>query len=724
MRVPARFIGAIVLASRVAAASPADEFDLVITAAASEIVIDGRLDDRAWRDARDLGPLTQREPTEGAEPSERTTVRVTRDADRLYVGIVCYDREPRRVVATQMARDADLGLDDSFAIVLDTFFDHRNGYFFQVNPLGARTDGLITSNGDPNKEWDGIWAARAIRTAEGWSAELAIPFKTLNFNPAQAVWGFNVERIIKRRQESIRWKAARQNMRFSQLSEAGAISGFERLRQGRGIEVRPYGAGGLVRDARGLPIDGDAQAGLDVVKNLTPSMTATVTVNTDFAETEVDARQINLTRFSLFFPEKRGFFLQNSGIFQTAGQGQRADQVRGADVLPFFSRRIGLTPDGEPLPILGGAKLAGRAGAWNVGLLDVRTRESDGVEGSNYFVGRVSRNFGRQSLVGALVTRGSPSGEGRPLAGLDARFARSNVFGDKNLIVEGAVFTAIRDADAQPSKGRWASTVRVDYPNDPLGINITFKDIGDSFTPGMGFVPRHGIRKGNYNIDYFQRPRKWGIRHNHWELLTESIHDPEWRLLNWRIFTAPLNIRTESGEHIEWNYMPEYEFLDAPFEIRPGIIVPPGGYTMQRYRAEINTATKRRFIYDLSVRYGEFYGGHRVETTTTVRYKPSVYVALQLGLTRNDVDLPQGRFNTSIWQGRVDLSFSPDVSLSNFLQYDTVSRIAGLNTRFRWILQPGNDLFFVVNAGLQNETDRWVTAYERVTSKLQYTWRF
>jgi hypothetical protein len=722
---------ALVLWARAGAAAPAGTVS--VPYAAERPRIDGRLGDAAWRAAADLGPLTQREPREGAQPSEATRVLLLLDDEALYVAVRCDDSRAAAIVRTQMTRDADLAQDDSIEIVVDTFQDRRNGYYFQANALGAQADGLISNNNEPNKEWDGIWLAAAETTASGWTVEIAIPFKTLNFDPARDAWGFNLQRTIRRTQETIRWRAARQNMRLAQLSEAGVIEGLAGRKQGVGLDVRPFLSAGILREGAGRPIKGDPDAGLDVLHNLTPSLTATLTVNTDFAETEVDARQINLTRFSLFFPEKRTFFLQNAGIFTTAGQGQRADQARGQDIVPFFSRRIGLTPDNAPLPILAGGKLTGRVGAWNVGVLDVHTRdldtaESAPIEGRNFFAARAARDFGRQSMVGVLVTHGNPSGDGqRPMAGVDARLARSDLFGSRNLVVEGALFRSFAPArvpGARPRSDQWAGTLRIDYPNDPLGINLTFKDIGSEFRPGLGFVPRRGIRKGNYNIDYFQRPRRWGIRHQHWELLTETIHDRDGRLLNWRIFTAPINLRLESGEHIEWNYMPEHEFLDAPFEIRTGVVVPPGGYTMHRYRAEVNTATKRRVIGDVSVRYGEFYGGSRVESSVGLRYRPSVHVALQIGLDRNDVSLPQGDFRTMIWRARADVGVTPALTINNFLQYDTDSRIAGLNSRLRWILRPGNDLFFVVNLGRLNEEDRWSPAYERITSKVQYTLRF
>jgi hypothetical protein len=685
--------------------------------------LDGRLDDDVWRDAVDLGVLTQREPREGVEPSERTEVRMFRDDDNLYLGITCHDSQPRGVVGAQMARDADLTVDDSIEIVIDTFRDLRNGYYFQVNPAGARADGLIANNGESSREWDGIWEAKTQRGPFGWSAEIALPFKTLNFDPARGEWGLNVQRTIKRKQETIRWRAPRQNIRLTQVSEAGPIGGLANIRQGHGLDVRPYVSGG-VRSAGDGPHSGDADAGLDVVKNLSPRLSAVLTVNTDFAETEVDARQVNLTRFSLFFPEKRAFFLQNAGIFQAAGQGQRPDQGSGADLLPFFSRKIGLDVRGEPLPVLGGGKLAGRAGAWNIGLLDIHTRDFGPVEGRNFAVARLSRNVGSQSLIGVIATHGSNAGAARPLVGVDGRWSRSDFLGDKNLVVEGALFQAFMD-EALPGPGdAWSAVGRIDYANDPLGINVSLKRIGERFDPGLGFVPRRGIVKGNYNIDYYQRPRKWGIRHQHWELLTTTVHHPDGRLLNWRIFTAPLNVRTESGEHIEWNYMPEYEYLDAPFEIFPGVVVPPGGYTMHRYRAEVNSATKRRLVGDVSVRYGEFYGGRRTESALSLRYKPSPHFAAQLSLSRNDVKLPQGSFKTNLWQARIDTAFTPDLTWTTFVQYDDVSRVGGVNSRFRWTPKQGSDVFLVVNLGRLREDGRWLPAYDRVTTKAQYTFRF
>jgi hypothetical protein len=305
------------------------------------------LDEDVWRQAKAIGPLVQQVPDEGAPASEATEIRVVYTETTIYFGVVCRDRTPSAIIATQLTRDADLGSDDSITVVLDPFFDHRNGFVFQVNPVGARVDGQVANNSeDWSREWDGIWEAASRVTPDGWVAEIAIPFKTLRFKPGQTVWGLNVERTIKRRNETDRWASALRDVWLGNLSQAGRLEALEGIHQGRGLDIRPYVSGGE-QDRRGK-----FQLGADVFKNLTPNMNASITVNTDFAETEADARQVNLTRFPLFFPEKRAFFLEGAGVFDVAGTTEET-------VLPFFSRRIGLL-EGREVPILAGMKIVGR----------------------------------------------------------------------------------------------------------------------------------------------------------------------------------------------------------------------------------------------------------------------------------------------------------------------------------------------------------------------------
>jgi len=351
------------------------------------IHVDGRLDEPAWGQAQTIGPLIQREPLEGREATEPTDIRILFDEQALYIGIVCHESHEGGLVSTQLTRDANLDVDDRVTIVLDPFFDHRNGFFFQVNPAGARSDGQISNNAQSlTRDWDGIWDAAVTRTSDGWTVELSIPFKTLRFRPDQTVWGLNVERQIKHLFETDRWAAARVTSWIGNLADAGQLTGLEGARQGHGLDVRPYVSGG--RDTG----EGQFTGGVDVFKNLTPNLNASLTVNTDFAETEADIRQVNLTRFPLFFPEKRTFFLEGAGVFDVAGL------AGGTDLIPFFTRRIGLHGDedtGGEVPIGVGAKLVGRQSDYNVGLLDVETRDlADLPLGrQNLFAARVSRNL-------------------------------------------------------------------------------------------------------------------------------------------------------------------------------------------------------------------------------------------------------------------------------------------------------------------------------------------
>lgn len=691
------------------------ESPVVVASRTTErIGLDGVLDESVWQRAKPTGPLLQRDPKEGIPASEKTEFRVAYTDDALYVGILCHDRMPKQIVATQLNRDASLEADDRVLVILDPFFDHRNGFFFEVNPSGARADGQVSNNQEHRSyDWDGIWYAGARINEDGWTAEIEIPFKTLRFNPNQAVWGLNVERHIKRLNENDRWASPRRDIWITNLAEAGRLEGLAGIRQGHGLDIRPYLSGG---DQNG---HGRLDTGLDVVKNITPNLNASLTVNTDFAETEVDVRQINLTRFPLFFPEKRSFFLEGAGVFDIAGLGGGS-----RDILPFFSRRIGLLSSRE-VPILAGAKAIGRQGDYNIGFLDVHTRDLDDnpQTGQNLLAARVTRNLFRQSWVGAIVTRGNPAGSGpNNLLGADVRLATSEFRGRQNLSLD---LYLLRTDDARNGKINYAGGLKIDYPNDLWDIVLNWKQIGENFSPALGFVPRAGIRKTNLGIAFKPRPQRLGIRQFFFELRPEYITNLENRVENWKIFVAPFNLRTESGEHFEWNFTPEYEHLEAPFEISRGIVIPAGSYRWSHHRAEMNTATKRRWVADLSLEWGGFYNGTRRAVSAGLGLKPNTHVAVSLLTERNDIKLKQGTFDTQVFSIRADYNFSPDIAWANLVQYDSESQILGIQSRFRWILKPGNDVFLVFNRGWFHTFDGgYRPSFDIGTAKIQYTLRF
>jgi hypothetical protein len=684
--------------------------------ATGTIHLDGKLDEADWHVTPPIGPLTQREPLEGRPATEPTEVRVLFDEQALYIGIVCDERHAHGVISTQLARDANLDVDDRITIVLDPFFDHRNGFFFQINPAGARTDGQISNNAqDLVRDWDGIWDAAVQRTSDGWTAEVAIPFKTLRFKADQTVWGFNVERQIKHVFETDRWAAARATTWIGNLADAGQLAGLEGIRQGYGLDVRPYVSGG--RDSA----DGQLTGGLDVFKSLTPSVNASITVNTDFAETEADIRQVNLTRFPLFFPEKRAFFLEGVGVFDVAGL------AGDTDLIPFFTRRIGLHGDevtGGEVPIGVGAKIVGRQSDYNIGLLDVDTRAlPDGsIDRQNLLAARVSRNLFQQSWMGAIVTSGQPDGTGtNTLLGADAHLATSTFRGNRNVSLD--VFA--QRTDDQVAGRDYATGFAAAYPNDRWDLGLSWKQIGGHFQPALGFVPRTAIRKTHARIAFQPRPKRWGIRQFFFEFEPEYITNLGNRLENWRFFVAPFNVRTESGEHFEWNVIPEFEHLDAPFEISPGVIVPMGSYQWHKFRTEANTATKRWWVIDFAYWWGGLYDGTIRQTGLGLTLKPSAHVAIALRADRNDVTLREGRFYTQVLTARADYNVTPNVSWQNLEQYDNESRVLSFQSRFRWILKPGNDLFLVLNRGwVKTFDDRFEPSFDRASSKLQYTFRF
>ena len=343
----------------------------------SPIAIDGSLSETAWSSASTIGELVQRQPDTGSAPSERTEIKLLRDDDNLYVGVYAYDAEPDRIVGTQMVRDASLNADDRIEIVLDTFRDQRSAFYFATNPAGALVDGLAFANGQLNTDWDAIWHVRTARTSNGWTAEFAIPFKSLSFPAGENVWGFNIARTISRKLEDGRWAGARLDTQFLQVSEAGEISNLAGLTQGIGLDLRPFLAGRWLNLSGPNNDDFSGKPGLDVFYSITPSLRLTATFNTDFGETEVDARQINLSRFSLLFPEKRAFFLEGAGVFSFASTGPETPggiPGTGADLYPFFSRQVGLI-GGREVPLDAGVKLTGTVGRTEIGVLSVRTRQ-------------------------------------------------------------------------------------------------------------------------------------------------------------------------------------------------------------------------------------------------------------------------------------------------------------------------------------------------------------
>lgn len=709
--------------------------------------LDGRLDEAAWALADSIGGLTEVEPVVGRTPFARTVIKVLVDNERLIIGVRADDPEPEAIVAFARERDASLANEDHIKLVFDTFRDGRSGFVFAVNPHGARYDALIADQGNSeNANWDAVWNASAVRTASGWSAEFEIPVRSLQFGGGLTAWGFNVQRRIQRRLETDRWASPVRDFKITQMFRAGTLTDLPSFALGIGLQVRPS-----VMTSSGLPAPKasriDARdASLDVTQTLGANALAALTVNTDFAETEVDTRRTNLTRFPVVFPEKRTFFLQGADIFDF-GLGL------GDDVRPFFSRRIGLL-DGTEVPIRAGVKVTGRGNGANVGALALHTGEviapanrTAARPGTENTLGvlRYRQNLFRESNVGVLAAFGDPVGRANSwTAGTDLTYQTSRFRRNKNLSAGAWLLETNRAGLIGDTR---AFGAQVDYPNDIWDATLTYKRIGDGFDPSLGFVPRRAAQIVELQTNFQPRPKRpiagLHVRQMFHEFVPRVVTDLNGRWESYRIFMAPINWRLESGDRFELNYNPTGERLVAPFTIAPGVTIPTGVYNWYRMRFEGGLATKRKLSGQFTWWTGPFYTGRLNEYIVTSAWRPTPVFNLELNTTRNVGRLREGAFTQTLVGSRVKVNFSPNLQFNSYAQYDNQSDTFGANTRVRWTFSPLGDLFVVYNHNLRHDLDpasglpitspsqldprvdgRWGLASNQLLVKVQYAWRY
>ena len=695
-----------------------------------QIELDGLLTESAWDRAEPAGEFIQQEPTEGGVPTERTEVYVLYSRDVLYIGAILYDSEPEGILGHQKQRDQGLGSDDRFMWMLDTFLDGRTGYFFETNPAGLLGDGLMRASSGRfgvSKEWDGIWNVKTAHGDYGWSLEIEIPFRTLNFDESLDTWGINFQRTVRRKQEEMLWSGHRRNQGLFRAIHAGRLTGLTGITQGLGLEVKPYGATAwreVVDEGTEVPAD----VGFDLNYNLTSSLKTAVSVNTDFAETEVDRRRVNLTRFPLFFPEQRDFFLENGGVFSFS---------RASGVIPFFSRTIGLA-GGKEVPIVFGSRLTGQAGAHDLGFLQVRTDESDELGTEDFTIGRVKRNFWRQSTIGAIYTRratGALEEDLGPLdrhtVGADLDLVTSTFLGDKNLQFE-AFYVWHNDPERDGTSGtadRSARGIRFNYPNDIWRAHVSFRELGDAFDPAMGFTRRNGFRRVQPSLTWAPRPERWeSVRQMEFEVFYEHLLDLENVLQTRRTNFTLFQTRFQSGDWFAVRSNNTFERLEEPFEISDGVVLPIGEYRFSEFRFDARTANQRMVSGNIGFRKGEFWSGNGRSTNFGLTVRPHQGITLSTNYRHDDVDLPEGAFTTDLVRVSGAWHLSPWTSVTGNVQYDTVSEVVGLFTRLRWILTPGSDFFFVYTQNWQYDPaairDRFLTLSRGATTKMNYTHRF
>jgi hypothetical protein len=687
------------------------------TRATGPVRVDGRLDEPDWQRAEPIGDFVQQEPRVGESVTERTEIRVLLDDEAIYFGVRCFDRDPSGIIAREYRRDQTRTSppEDQFDIVLDTFHDHRNAYHFGINPLGTQYDAVLTDEGqDVNVEWDERWWAETIIDDAGWHAEIKIPLRALRSRADTGIFGVNFKRFIRRKNETAQWSGWSRDFTFLQVSQAGQLAGMEGVRTGLKLRVKPYVLGGFTDPTPGGPSSYRAlrDVGIETLKvSLTPGLTAELTANTDFAQAEVDDAVVNLTRFPLFFPEKREFFLERAGIFEFGLGGRRGGDTE-RNLQMFFSRRIGLTPDRRPVPILGGAKVTGRAAGFDVGFLNVQTdrytapggTDDESLPGSNYTVFRAKRNVLARSNVGMFVSnRQSSGGDYNRVVGADANFT---VF--RNTDIQGFIGRSITPGrEGNDVVGR----LKYNWLTDLYEVFVEHLYIGPEFQHDVGFLRRSGIQRTDTTGVWEPRPGRFNIRNFVFRGQLVYLTDINRSLLTREQIFATTT-RFQNDDVFRTSITNTFDRVQAPFEISPGITVPPGDYRFVDTWIEGEGGGKRALLGKVRAGGGDFYGGQRRYIRFTPAWRPTRVLSFEPAYELNDVELPQGSFRSHVVNARMNLNLSNRWLTTTLAQYDSTARRSQVYVRLNYIYRPGDDVFIVFNQsrdrgqGLRGQPDR------------------
>ncbi|MEM7350367.1 MAG: DUF5916 domain-containing protein [Acidobacteriota bacterium] len=667
-------------------------------------VVDGEvLADSAWQGLEPATGFSQTSPDEGEPATERTEVYVGYSDETLYIAAICHDRAPAEIIVSDSRRDASLDDTDSFQVILDTFFDRQNGFVFGTNPAGIQYDGQVTKeggrgfgngDGDFNLDWDAAWEVETAVDTRGWTVEMAIPFRTLRFASGDIQrWGINFQRNLRRRNETAFWAPLPRQYDLFRLSRAGTLDEIEVPAQ-RNLKLIPY----VLFEGRDTGTGGsesDEEIGLDLKYSITAGLTLDATYNTDFAQVEADEQQINLDRFSLFFPEKRPFFLENAGQFSVGVDGE---------IELFFSRRIGIGPTGEEIPIDGGVRLSGKVGKTNVGFLQMRAQGLSGIAPENDFtVARVSHELPNRSSVGAIITHRRGDGS---LGNDDDRGSTFGLDGRWGIGRYGQVLGFVAKTDTSEADGDdLAFRLGGAYSSEDWSATLNYTEVGDAFDPQVGFLARRDYRKADGFALRRIRPKKlWGLH----EMRPH---------VSYRAFWSPDGFQETGFLHVDnhWEWPSGFEVhtgvnftlegVRNAFEIAEGVVVPEDTYEHSEVALVLITNEGKPLSFNLRAVIGGFFGGDRVNLSPTLRYRIGERFNTELGWRYNDIDLPGGAFETNLGRLRLSYSFTPDVFVQGLLQYNDQSDVASVNLRFGWLQQAGAGLFVVYNE-LEDLDDR------------------
>jgi len=694
------------------------EADAVAVRVERAPTLDGLLDDAVWQRAEWMSGFGQVIPNDGIPASFATRFRVVYTADAVYVGVEAEDPEPASVVAKNGRRDGFTAGDDEVLVALDTDGDGRSGYSFGVTAGGSRTDGLIERGNFIGADWDGIWDAKTSRTEAGWVAEIEIPFKTIALDSGAEAWGINIRRIVARTDEISHWRGAQREISVFNMARAGRLTGIEDIDQGLGLSVKPY-ATVRYREAED---DLDTDAGLDLFYRLTSSITAALTINTDFAETEVDDRVVNLTRFPLFFPERRDFFLEDAGVFGFGGLRQSP--------IPFFSRRIGIV-GGEEKEILAGVRVTGRAGDVRLGVLNVQMKEDDELGDKNLSVLRLVRDLGDESSIGFIATNGDPAERGtNHLAGVDLSLRNSNAFGGEGSL-QADVWAQVTYSDPSDREVENSDSTaiggRLELDKDPWNLSFYLARMGEDYDPALGFVSRAGryewSARGGYRWNEPFGPgyvRDLRVRSS--ARGQSLVSDGEVEEIDATPFEFTLS--NNEGDAVGLGARVYVDQLFEPFEIVDGVIIPEGNYDTASVVLEMGTSQSRPVSVEVESEYRSFYGGYRLDAALGLGFRPTPGFTLSMDYAYNDIDLPQGDFIVRVARARASAQFNPDLSWDNTIQWDNQSDRAGWNSRVRWEYSPGQEVILVYNQGFDVDDGSFSSREFTTTLKASLTFRF
>ena len=685
--------------------------------------VDGLLTEPEWQAAPVIADFKQREPLEGVPATEATEIRILYDANTMYVGVLARDREPDAIIARILARDRLMepefdgkprfGGDDGIAILLDPFHDHRNAFVFATNPNGAEFDALITDEGRGfNVDWRGVWYVAAKRVREGWSAEFAIPFRTLRYPANPATWGFNAYRVIRRKNEEVLWTSwSRNNEGFARVSRAGHLEGREGLREpGRNADIRPYVLAGhdRTRPDGVLTNQGLGDVGVELKSEVRPGLVLDLTYNTDFAQVEVDDQQVNLTRFNLFFPEKRDFFLENSGIFDFGARGS----FEPPPFQLFFSRNIGINPAFGEVPMLGGGRLSGRVGNQTVGLLTAVNGAKYGEPATLFNVGRVKRDLGSANYIGGMVVDRRSDSTWNTATGADFSWWPKGALNLQGFVASTATEGSGGDGIAY--------RLGTDYQANLFGFSASHLAVGEEANPAAGFVTRTNIRRSQSNTRLTWRPSTFlNLRRVNLLLWTDHVADMDWRRLD---YSTTLGFRplwnTEDG--VGFFYTKGRNRIVAPFSLTGQVVVNAGDYLHETRSLFVNTGRARPLVADLMVDLEKSYGGTIDRATLTITTNPGKHLALRSGYSFSKADMPNGAFEVHLVSLRAGWTFNTRVALNSLIQYNSLAKSVSANVRLNIIHRPGSDIFVVLNEERGSDVSTWDPRNRAMRLKVTY----